>query len=415
MSSTPQGTAREVLSAFLRLGLTSFGGPIAHIGYFRREFVERRRWLDEAQFAQLLAIAQVLPGPASSQLGFSLGLLRAGLRGAAAAFVAFTLPSVLLLLGLAGLMSRSQTGIGAPLMHGLKLATVAVVAHGVWQMGRRMTTDARHVGIAAAAAVAMLVGAQPWLQLVVIAVAAMAGRWMPTAGEAPTVTGLPTMVSRTCGKSALALAALLLAVALAAPLVSALGGTTRATATPDPAANLFTLGAAFWRAGSLVFGGGHVVLPLLEQSVVASGWLPLETFLAGYGAAQAIPGPMFSLAAFLGASVGTGASPWLGATVATLGIFLPGFLLVIGVLPIWGRFAGAPTAQRSVAAINAAVVGLLAAALLDPILRVGVESPLDALLALAALLLLRDARRSPLWAVALCTLGSVALGALGFR
>ena len=411
------GTPLEVGAVFLRLGLTSFGGPVAHIGYFRRAFVEQRRWLTEAQFAQLLAISQFLPGPASSQLGFGIGLLRAGGLGAIAAFVAFTLPSALLLFAFSEVSASLNTPLGNSVMHGLKLTAVAVVAHGVIRMARLMTPDATRIVIAGLVVVLTLTVRAPWMQLLVIALGAISGAVLlrtPTrAGTAAatatgTATGTATSTAAKSsrldvryGRGISALAVLLFGVGLAL-----------AFAWPTRAPVLGSIFAAFFRAGAMVFGGGHVVLPLLEQSVVTPGWVSHEAFLAGYGAAQVIPGPMFSLAAFLGAQVPTGASPALGALTATLSVFAPGFLLLIATLPVWSRLTSLPRAMHALAGINAAVVGLLAAALIDPVGRAAISGVADAGIALVALALLWDDRRSTLWGAAWCVLAAVGLGLL---
>lgn len=392
-ASSP-GTPLEVLGAFTRLGLTSFGGPIAHIGYFHREFVQRRKWLSDDEFGQLLALCQFLPGPASSQLGFSIGLLRAGWLGAVAAFTAFTIPSALLLFALAAASAWMRAPLGLAVTQGLKLAAVAVVAHGLVLMAHRLCTDLIRATLAGAVVVAMYVVGGPWTQLLAIAAAGVVGLAFIRPNIGTSGAALPVHVGRAAALAALALFATGLVVTLSWP--------TRAPVLPSVA-------AAFWSAGSLVFGGGHVVLPLLEQSVVATGWVGADTFMTGYGAAQAVPGPMFSLAAYLGAAVPTGAAPALGALVATLAIFAPGFLLVIGLLPVWTRLTTNPRAAGAVAGMNAAVVGLLGAALYDPVWTSGVHSPWDAAVAAMGLAILWNSRRSPLWAVAWCVLGAVGL------
>jgi chromate transporter len=393
MSTSPL----EVFTTFLRLGLTSFGGPVAHLGYFRTEFVERRGWLTETQFTQLLAISQFLPGPASSQLGFGIGLLRAGWRGALAAFVAFTLPSALLLLAFANASASgwmATTG-GAAIVHGLKLVAVAVVAHGVWKMARQLTPDAPRLSIAIGAVAVMVLTESPWMQLAVIAGGGIAGLLVLTkAGREEPIT-LSTRYGRGASITALVAFGVLLAVSLA-------------WASPEP--TLVSTGAAFWSAGSLVFGGGHVVLPLLEQSVVSTGWVSPDTFLAGYGAAQAIPGPMFSLSTYLGAAIPTGAPAAVGALVATLAVFAPGFLLLIAVIPAWSRVTALPGALRAVSGINAAVVGLLGAALYDPVWTSGIEGVGDIVVAAGGLAILGLTKRSPLWVVAWCIGGALLLG-----
>jgi chromate transporter len=383
----------EVLLAFLKLGLTSFGGPIAHLGYYRREFVERRRWVDESQFAQLLALCQFLPGPASSQLGFSLGLLRAGWGGAAAAFVAFTLPSALLLFGFAGLLPQLSGAAAGAAIHGLKLVALVVVAHGVLGMARQLCPDAPRASIATLAAGLLLVAGTAWMQLVVVALGAAAGlAWCRGVSPVPGA-GLQLRYGPALGWVLLAAFALLLA---GLPLASR-GGE-----------GLLAAAAAFYRAGALVFGGGHVVLPLLEETVVRPGWISTDEFLAGYGAAQAVPGPMFTLAAYLGARLPGAEGGLVGASVALLAIFLPGFLLVAGVLPLWRAIAGHPSAARAIAGVNAAVVGLLAAALYDPVWTSAVRGAADVAIALAGFTLLAAWRVSALLVVIWCVAGSIA-------
>lgn len=392
LTGSSTSRAGEVLAAFTRLGLTSFGGPIAHVGYFRREFVDRRRWLDDAQFTQLLAISQFLPGPASSQLGFAIGYVRAGVPGALAAFVAFTLPSALLLFAVAAAGSWLATPLGLTIAHGLKLTAVAVVTHGLLRMARSMAPDARRAAIALGAAAAMLLGGPSWWQLVVLAAGALVSIALPPRVDARDTFAIAGSPSAALGRTALVLFPVFLTVALVIP-------------AEHP--SLAAVAAAFWRAGSLVFGGGHVVLPLLEESLVRPGWLTVDTFLAGYGAAQAVPGPMFSLAAFLGASIPTGATPAFAAFVATLAIFVPGFLLVLGVLPVWSALRRSPRAQRALLGINAAVVGLLLAALVDPVMTQGLAGVADVAIAAAALALLWNDRRSALWALTACVGGAV--------
>lgn len=381
----------DIFRAFLRLGLTSFGGPVAHLEYFRREFVERRRWLDAAQFTQLLAIAQFLPGPASSQLGFSIGLLRGGWRGAVAAFVAFTLPSAVLLAALA----IAGASLGGPwwlsLLHGLKLVAVVVVADGLWRMARQLTPDLPRLAIGACSAALVLLADRPAAQLVAIA----AGAALGSALLRPTDAIAADRITPVYGRRT----ALLLFVLFAAGLVAALLATT--------APSLLALGAAFWRAGSLVFGGGHVVLPLLEASTVHTGWITQNEFLAGYGAAQAIPGPMFSFASYLGALAPTGQHPVWGALVATLAVFTPGFLLMAALLPLWGWVVSHPRAVRAIAGINAAVVGLLAAALWDPVITSGIADARDVAIAAAGVVLQRRLTRPTLWVILLCVLGAI--------
>jgi chromate transporter len=387
-------TAAEVFGAFLKLGLTSFGGPIAHLGYFHRELVERRRWVDEHHYAQLLALCQFLPGPASSQLGFCLGLLRAGWTGALAAFVAFTLPSALLLVGFARLLPYLGQPYGRGAVHGLKLVAVAVVAQGVLAMARRLTPDAPRALIAAGAAVLTLAAGPLAPPLVVVAAGAALGLGLcRDAATLPAATAQVAYGVRT-GALLLGVCAALLLAALAAD----------AYAPP-----LARVAAAFYRAGALVFGGGHVVLPLLQQAVVAPGWVRADDFLAGYGAAQAVPGPLFSLAAYLGARLTGAPDGALGAAVCLLAIFLPGLLLAAGALPFWRRLAGHARAMRAVAGVNAAVVGLLGAALYDPLWTSAVHTLADFAVALAGFVLLAATRLSVLLVLVACVLASMVL------
>ena len=387
----------EVFAAFLKLGLTSFGGPIAHLGYFRREFVERRAWIDESQFAQLLALCQFLPGPASSQLGFSIGLLRAGWAGALAAFIAFTLPSALLLFAFAAALPRISGEIGDPALHGLKLVALAVVAQGVLGMSRQLCPDAPRMTVAVLAAVLILVSGQAWMQLLVVALGGIAGLAFCRGVQPVPGGGLHLRYGPALGWTLLATFALLL---VGLPLVA------------HGRDGLLAVAEAFYRAGALVFGGGHVVLPLLEETVVEPGWISREEFLAGYGAAQAVPGPMFTLAAFLGARLPGGEGGMVGAALALGAVFLPGFLLVGGVLPLWRAIAGRPTAARAIAGVNAAVVSILAAALYDPVWTSAVRGPVDLAIAAVGFALLVAWRTSPLLVVAWCVVASVAASML---
>jgi chromate transporter len=389
---------REVFAAFLRLGLGSFGGPIAHLAYFRREFVERRRWLDDAQFAQLLALCQFLPGPASSQLGFSLGLLRAGWPGAFAAFVAFTAPSALLLFGFAALLPQvAQAATGVAAIHGLKLVALAVVAHGALGMARQLCPDLERQTIAIVSAALILVAGTAWAQLAVVALGAAAGIAVCRSVKAVPGGGLDFRYGTRLGWTLLAVFALLL---VGLPL-AARGGSA-----------LLAVAEAFYRAGALVFGGGHVVLPLLEEAIVKRGWISTDEFLAGYGAAQAVPGPMFTLAAYLGARLPGAEGGLVGATVALVAIFLPGFLLIAGVLPLWRAVAARPLAARAIAGVNAAVVGLLGAALYDPVWTSAVRGPLDVAIALVGFGLLAAWRASALLVVLWCVAASTAAALL---
>lgn len=381
----PAGTATEVFGVFLKLGLTAFGGPIAHVGYFRQEVVQRRRWLDEVQFAQLLAVCQCVPGPASSQMGLAIGLFRAGWRGGVAAFVAFTLPSALLMFGVAALASRLDHGIGVALVHGLKLVAVAVVAHGLVSMARQLAPDVPRALIAAAACSLIVLTGSGWAQLAAVAVGGALGLWFCRRVNAPAAAVFPVRY----GNRSAVMFLLLFLIGLGAALVQPSYG----------APTMASLAGAFYQAGALVFGGGHVVLPLLQETVVDSGWVAPDTFLAGYGAAQAMPGPMFSLAAFLGAEVPLGLPAVAGAAVALLALFLPGFLLLLAVLPVWSGLAQRRWAASATAGIGAAVVGLLAAALHDPVWTQGVHTPADVAIAVVGFTMLAILRVSALWVV----------------
>lgn len=382
---TAQAAARgrpgEVFRVFLRLGLTAFGGPVAHVGYFRKELVERRGWVSDAQFSQVLAICQFLPGPASSQLGFSLGSLRAGGLGALAAFVAFTLPSALLMLGFAVLLPHLDGPLALTAIHGLKIVALAVVADALWGMARTLCPDTARRIVAVLATALLTVSSQPAAQLLVVALAALWGsRYGRTRLAAR--SGLPALPVGPRGGATLLL--LFLAGLMLLPLAEGAG--------------LVELAGAFYQAGALVFGGGHVVLPMLEESIVAPGWVSPEAFLAGYGAAQALPGPLFAFAAYLGAIFPL-VHPLVGALVALVCIFLPGFLLVAGVLPLWQRLAAREAVAGMVAGVNAAVVGVLGAALYDPVFTAAVGEPVDLAIAVLAWALLAIARVSPLWVV----------------
>ena len=388
---------REVFGAFSKLGLTSFGGPIAHLGYFRRELVERRAWIGESQFAQLVALCQFLPGPASSQLGFSLGLLRAGWPGAVTAFVAFTLPSALLLFAFAALLPSLAGSIGEAAIHGLQIVALAVVAQGVVSMARRLCPDAARAAIAVLGAAAILVVGGPWVQLAVVAAGGVAGLAWCRRVKAPADTaGLRLRYGAKLGWTLIAAFVVLLLV-----LPLAARGST-----------LLAVSAAFYRAGALVFGGGHVVLPLLEQALVEPGWISVDEFLAGYGAAQAVPGPLFSLAAYLGARLPGDNGGLVGAAVALLSIFLPGFLLIAGVLPLWRSIAGRPGAASAIAGVNAAVVGVLAAALYDPIWTSAVRAPVDVAIALVGFALFLTGRVPAILIVVWCVAASVGVATL---
>lgn len=373
------GSPGEVFRVFLKLGLTSFGGPIAHLGYFRDELVVRRRWIDEAGYAELVALCQFLPGPASSQVGFCLGLRRGGgLAGGLAAWLGFTMPSALALvalaLGLAALAGPETQGA----LHGLKLVAVAVVAQALWGMARTLTPDRARAGIALAALALVTLAGGALGQVAAIAGGGAAGLWLCRAEAAAAPAAARPVVSHPAAIAALAgFAALFLVPAL----------------WPGQGPALF---GAFYQAGALVFGGGHVVLPLLKAGVVAPGWVTDEGFLAGYGLAQAMPGPLFTVAAYLGAIAPP--AGLAGAAIALAGIFLPGLLLVYGALPFWDGLRRRGPAQAAMRGANAAVVGLLGAAFFDPVWTSAVLGPADFLLAAAGFLLL-TVWNAPPWIV----------------
>ena len=376
---------REVFLAFLRLGLTSFGGPVAHLGYFREDIVERRRWLDERAYADLVALCQFLPGPASSQVGIGIGLYRAGLPGAFAAWLGFTMPSAIALALFAMGIEAFGDALGTGWLHGLKVAAVAVVALAVWGMARTMANDRPRATLAVAAA-ALVLGFPGTLgQIAAIVLGAIAGLVFLREEAAPARAAAPALPHGHFSAAACILAFFLLLFGL--PLAAS------ALHRQDIA-----VASAFYRAGSLVFGGGHVVLPLLRASVVPPGWVSDDLFLAGYGAAQAVPGPLFTFSAYLGAVLNQPPNGWTGAALCLVAIFLPSFLLVIGALPFWESLRARPAAQAALRGVNAAVVGLLLSALYDPVWKSGVLGARDFVLAAAALVLLAIWKVPP-WAV----------------
>jgi chromate transporter len=391
------------LGVTLRLGLTSFGGPIAHIGYQREAFVVRWRWLDDAAFSELVALCQMLPGPASSQLTIAAGHLRAGWAGAVAAWIGFTLPSAVIMtaigLGVAG-GALPDSGPVAGAIDGLKVAAVAVVAQAVLAMARRLTPDGPRLVVAAVAAAISLVLASPLTQLALIVAAAVAGPLLLGSRREAPAPADPLLRSSTGGRR--------VAVALAAAFVVLLAGSQLAAVAFDGSGVGFT--AALVRAGSLVFGGGHVVLPLLDAGVVRPGWVTPDAFLAGYGVAQAIPGPLFTFGAYLGTVSTAGPGGVAGAAIATVAIFMPGALLVLAALPVAGSLLGRPRLRPSLDAINAAVVGILAAALVTPVGTGGISSPLALALAAAGAVLLVARRVPPVAIVAACAVVMAATG-----
>ena len=383
----PQGSPVEVFRAFFTLGLSSFGGPVAHLGYFHRRFVERDKWLNQAQYAELLALCQLLPGPASSQLGFALGLKRAGWLGALAAFIGFTLPSALLMLGFAWLLPSLQGDFGNSLIHSLKLVALLVVADAVRSMAQNLCKDRITASLALGSCAFMLLFSQPGWQLATVLFGALIGWRYAENNSVQAHQALQFNLSKRLGSSLLIVFALLLLLSL--------GG---------------SFAGQFFQAGALVFGGGHVVLPLLEASQVTAQGISESQFLAGYGAAQALPGPLFSFASYLGALSPAMDSALFGALVAVIAIFLPGLLLVSAMLPFWQQLSAHPAARRAIVGINASVVGLLAAALYNPIFTSAVHSPLDLAIALFGFTLLAIWRVSIIYIL----LGALAIGLLRY-
>jgi chromate transporter len=380
---------------FLRLGLTSFGGPVAHLGYFRDEFVVRRRWLSDAAYADLVALCQFLPGPASSQVGFSIGLTRGGLRGGLGAWLGFTLPSALLMIAFAHGVTRFGGILESGWLHGLKIAAVAVVAQAVWGMAASLCPDRGRATLALVAAAAVLARPTALVQVLVILAGGVAGYLFHRDKGLPLAEGLPS------GSRGRALVHLFLFFALLAglPVIAAVDRS-----------HLAAVVDGFYRAGALVFGGGHVVLPLLQAATVPQGWLSNDAFLAGYGAAQAVPGPLFTFAAYLGAVMEPGPNGWIGGLIALVAIFLPSLLLVLGVLPFWEAIRVRPAAQSALKGTNAAVVGILLAALYNPVWLSGIHRTSDLVIGLGAFGLLQF-WRAPSWLVVALCAGAGALAA----
>jgi chromate transporter len=396
--NTRQSSAFEVLAVFTRLGLTSFGGPVAHLGYFRDEFVVRRKWLDDKSYADLVALCQFLPGPASSQVGIAVGLLRAGYGGAFAAWIGFTLPSAIALVLFAYGVSAFGDALGSGWLRGLKVVAVAVVAQAVLGMMRTLAPDRERATLAVAAAVVVLAVPSAWGQIGAIVLGGIVGVTLLKGETASDSAALPLRVSRTTG---IVMLAIFFALLIGLPLLAAV--------LPSHALQAFE---AFYRAGSLVFGGGHVVLPLLQASVVPPGWVGNEAFLAGYGAAQAVPGPLFTFAAYLGAVMGPQPNGWAGAALCLVAVFLPSFLLVIGALPFWDQLRRRAGAQAALRGVNAAVVGLLLAALYDPVWTAGILAPADFALACVAFLLLFMWQTPPWLVVVLTAIGGAVIAYL---
>jgi len=394
ISRVARGTWREVLGVFLRLGLTSFGGPVAHLGYFREEFVAKRRWLDDRTYADIVALCQFLPGPASSQVGIAIGLSRAGYAGAFAAWTGFTLPSAIALVAFAYGIDALGVGAGTGWLHGLKVAAVAVVAQAVLGMMRSLAPDRERATVAAVAAIVILALPSAWSLVGVILVGVARLRTAPPSDH----VSLPLPMSRRTGAAMLVIFFALLA---GLPLLAA--------ATSSHTIKLID---AFYRTGSLVFGGGHVMLPLLQEAVVPSGWTTRDIFLAGYGATQAVPGPLTTFAAYLGAIMKPQPNGMAGAALCLVAIFVPSFLLVFGALPFWEEFRRRSWAQAALRGINAAVVGILLAALYDPVWTAGITSRGDFALAVGAFLLLFMWKTPPWLVVILSAIGGAAISTL---
>jgi chromate transporter len=394
-----QGSALEVLRVFFRLGISSFGGPIAHIGYFRDEIVTRRKWIDEHAYADLVGLCQFLPGPASSQVGFSIGLMRAGYPGALAAWTGFTLPSAIVLVLFAYGASALSGPVGAGLLHGLKLVAVTIVAQAVFGMARTLCPDRERASIAVVAALIILFSASSIAQLAAIVLGGIAGLWLCRNAPATSSGDVAMPVSRTAGLACL-LAFFVLLVGL--PVLRSM--------TASSGVALFE---AFYRSGALVFGGGHVVLPLLREAFVTPGWVSDDAFLSGYGAAQAVPGPLFTFSAYLGTVVSPTPHGLVGAAVGLIGIFLPGILILLGTLPFWDGFRKRTGAQAMMRGVNAAVVGLLGAALYNPVWTSSVKAPGDFGIALVGFVLLMVWRAPPLLVVVISALSGMTLALFG--
>jgi chromate transporter len=380
------GSAREVFLAFLRLGCTSFGGPIAHLGYFRNEFVERRKWLTEEAFAEVVALAQSMPGPASSQVGFALGLLRARWAGGLAAWVGFTTPSAILMLAFAFAHKSLSGKAGLAVVHGLQLVAVAVVAQAIVAMQRSLAPDRQRMALAIIATGIVLFGPAAYGTVLAIAVGALVGGFLLRPDAVESVRTIRLGISRSAGAAAGAAFLILLVVP---PFLARIAGFKTLSAFD-----------AFYRTGALVFGGGHVVLPLLENAVVAKGWVDQQTFLSGYGAAQAIPGPLFTFAAYLGAAIRPSAHPLLLGVLALVSIFLPGLLIMIAVLPFWTALREKRQIQACLRGVNASVVGVLIAAFFEPVWTSAVHTRVDFFIALVAFALL-TLWKVPSWIIVL--------------
>lgn len=381
----------EILMASTKLGLTSFGGPSAHIGYFRDEYVHKRKWLDDKLYADIVALCQFLPGPASSQVGISIGMLRGGLLGGILSWIGFTLPSVLLLMIFAEVIT--QTGsFESGWIQGLKIVAVAVVAHALMGMGKTLTPDRPRMTVAIIAAIVTLLIPTSWGQILTIVLAGLFGLLFYKNEKVPESSSFPLSFGR---KTGIVAWILFFALLILLPLFRPIYQTT-----------WYAIIDIFYRVGSIVYGGGHVVLPMLEREVVPGGWMSPETFIAGYGAAQAVPGPLFTLSGYLGQIMGS----YSGAAIAVVAMFLPSFLLVVGMLPFWGVIRTKPGIQAALKGVNAAVVGILLASLYDPVFTSAVQDPIDFVIVLISFSLLVFYKLSP-WIVVVIT---AVLGALGF-
>lgn len=393
-----RGAPLEVLLIFFKLGLTCFGGPIAHIGYFRDEFVVRRKWIDEHAYADLVGLCQFLPGPASSQVGFSIGLMRAGYLGAFAAWIGFTLPSAAALVLFAYGAGALSGPAGAGLLHGLKLTAVAIVAQAVWGMARSLCPDRERASIAATAALVILFIPSSIAQIGAIVLGGLVGLWVCRIEEQMPLGNINIPVTRNAGLLALCAFFFLL---IGLPALRGLTGSMSVA--------LFD---AFYRSGALVFGGGHVVLPLLREAFVTPGWLSDDAFLAGYGATQAVPGPLFTFAAYLGTLASPEPHGLAGAALGLVGIFLPGILILLGALPFWDSFRKRADAQALMRGVNAAVVGVLGAALYDPVWTTTVHTPQDFGVALVGFVLLIAWRAPPLVVVVFSAAAGIAIASV---
>ena len=381
----------EIFKVFLRLGISSFGGPIAHLGYFRKEFVDRRKWLDGHAYSDLVSLCQFLPGPASSQVGMALGLMRGGLTGAILAWLGFTLPSAILLVLFGIELPHFQASFGS-VLHGLRIVTVAVVAQAVWSIGKPLVSSWRKTALIALSAAISATFPSLWTQIAIIALGGMSGLAFLDTPSALPHEPLRNIPGR---KTGLVLLSSFFFLLVALPSIASISGSYP-----------LLLFDSFYRAGALVFGGGHVVLPLLQSQVVTSGWVSNDTFLAGYGAAQAVPGPLFTFSAFLGAVSSGTPSGWVGAGIAIVAIFLPSFLLVSGILPFWEELRRVEPIQRAMKGINSAVLGILVSAFYSPVCTSAIHDGFDLGLAVLSFMMLM---KLPSWLVVMSTVSIAAL------